>query len=75
MQVNLEAVGPTQVIRAAHQAKLLTEKDTEKLLLMIKDRNHSSHIYKEETADKIVGNIAVYYQLMKKYIDKLTPLD
>jgi len=71
----LEAGGPAPVIRSAHKVKLLTEKDTEKILQMIKDRNMSSHIYKEETADQIVTNIPIYYELMKKYIDKLKPLD
>jgi len=74
MQITLEAVGPTGIIRTAHQTKLLTEEDTEKLLQMIKDRNHSSHIYKEKKADEIVDNVPTYYKLMKKYIDKLTPL-
>ncbi len=66
--------GPTPVLRQACKAKLISEVDTAILIKMIKDRNSSSHIYKEEMADDIAKRIPDYYQLLKKNIDLLIPV-
>lgn len=63
---------PKPVIRSACNAKLITEQDAEVFLKMVADRNMSSHIYKEEVADQISGNIENYFRIMKNYSEKLT---
>lgn len=62
---------PKSVIKNACNAKLITEQNSEEILKMIEDRNKSSHIYKEEIADQISSRIGNYFQIMKKYSDKL----
>jgi len=62
---------PKSVARAACNAKLVSEQDTELILKMIEDRNISSHIYKEEIADQISGKIGNYFRLMNDYAQKL----
>ena len=74
-QKTSELNGPAPSVRAAHKAKIVTEKDAEIFLKMIKDRNMTSHIYKDEVAEEISKKTPLYYELMKKYIDKLRPLD
>ena len=59
--------GPGPVIKQACKSKLLSEVDTEFLLEMIKSRNFTSHIYKEEIADQISKSVPGYYKVMKKY--------
>ncbi len=67
-----EINGPGPVIKAACKAKILSEIDTEAMLEMIKNRNLTSHIYKEEIADQISSSIPEYYTIMKKYIQHLS---
>jgi len=63
---------PKTVIRAACNAKMITEDDTEKIFGMIKDRNMSSHIYKEEMANQIESRLKQHYTLMQKYTNSLS---
>ncbi len=62
---------PKSVIKSACKTKIISEKDAELIIEMIKCRNLTSHIYKEELSDKIASQIPVYYEVMKKYLDKL----
>ena len=64
---------PKPVIRQACNMSLIEVEDAEKFLEMADDRNMTSHIYKEEIADKIGSKIPIYYKLMKKYIEKFVP--
>ena len=73
MKLTVDFNVPKSVIRTACNAKILSEQDAEICLKMIDDRNTSSHLYKEEMADIIGKNIAGYYELIKSYVDKLTP--
>jgi nucleotidyltransferase substrate binding protein (TIGR01987 family) len=66
-----EINGPGPVIRVACKAKIISELDAEVFLEMIKSRNLTSHIYKEEVADQISVSIPGYCKLMKKYTEKL----
>lgn len=68
-----EANAPRFVIMNACKAKLISETDTEILLEMIKSRNFTSHIYKEELADQISKQIPEYYKIMYTYTEKLRP--
>lgn len=73
VKVAPSVVGPAPVIRAACNANLIEASDAENAMEMIKKRNMTSHIYKEEIADRISVEIPGYYELMKKYADKLAP--
>jgi nucleotidyltransferase substrate binding protein (TIGR01987 family) len=64
---------PSAVIRAACQAKMISEADTKIFLEMMDDRNMSSHIYKEEVAEKISAHTAGYHKLMHHYTQQLSP--
>ena len=66
-----EINGPKPVIRSACKAKLLSEKDSEKLLAMIEDRNKTSHLYNEKEAIRISEQVPGYYDLMRKYKKQL----
>lgn len=65
--------GPAPVIRAAYTAGLLADKEAEQALAMIKDRNLTSHIYKEEIAQQLASMIPHHCVLMKNIAKRLTP--
>jgi len=65
-----EYLTPKLVIKAACNARLITEEDAEVMLQMIDDRNRSSYIYKEEMAEQISSAIKKYFQVMKSYLEK-----
>jgi len=69
--ISLEIIAPRPVIMAACKAAIISEPDAEILLEMIKSRNFTSHIYKEETAKEISAQIPQYYKIMQKYAEKL----
>jgi len=67
----VEANAPRPVIMAACKARVISEDDTERFLELIKSRNFTSHIYKEEVADRMSVLIPGFYLVMKKYADTL----
>ncbi|EKD23319.1 MAG: nucleotidyltransferase substrate binding protein, hi0074 family [uncultured bacterium] len=71
LELYLEAISPRTVILAACKARIVSETDSEILLDLIKSRNYTSHIYKEEVADRISAKIPDYYKTMIKYTEKL----
>ena len=73
MQKNIEFNSPRSVIREACRIKLISEEDSQKFIEMFGARNMTSHIYKQEVAEQISEKISDYYQLMRKYVDKLMP--
>ena len=70
-KVNFNA--PGAVIRTACQTKMISEADTKIFLEMMDDRNMSSHIYKEEIAERISVRTVGYHKLMYHYVQKLSP--
>lgn len=68
-----ELNGPAPVIRAACAAGLLEEQEAESALMIIKDRNLTSHIYKEEIAEVLAKKIPHHAALMASIIERLTP--
>jgi nucleotidyltransferase substrate binding protein (TIGR01987 family) len=70
---SLEVNSPKTTIKTACKAGLLEEDDAELALKMIEGRNLTSHIYKDEFAEKISSSIASYYILMQKYAEKIVP--
>lgn len=67
----IEYNAPVPVVRAAFSIGLLREQEAEDILEMIKDRNKTSHIYKEEIAEYLSVHIPHYYQLMHDIVEKL----
>ena len=63
--------GPAPVIRASFSAGLLNEQEAESALEMIKDRNMTSHIYKEEIAELLATKIPQHYRLMNMVAARL----
>ena len=68
--IDLPAI-PKPVLQHCLIAKLTNSKETEILLVMIDDRNRTSHRYSEEMADEISEKIDEYYELMNKLIKTL----
>lgn len=64
---------PRNVILSACKAEIISELDASKIIDMIKDRNQTSHIYREEIAEELIKKIPEYYKLIYKYIAVLTP--
>ena len=73
MQKNIEFNSPRSVIRETCRIKLISEEDSQKFIEMFGARNMTLHIYKQEVAEQISEKISDYYQLMRKYVDKLMP--
>lgn len=70
-EVPSEYIAPTPVIRTAYTAGILSEQEAEDALEMIKDRNRTSHIYKEEIAELLSKKIPHHYQLMNSVAARL----
>lgn len=62
-KVTLLANTPSGIIRAAVQARIMTEEQGQQCLEMIKDRNITSHIYREEIAEDIKSKVPRYFDL------------
>lgn len=71
LELYLEAISPRTVILAACKARIVSETDSEVLLDLIRSRNFTSHIYREEIADRINAKLPGYYKTMKKYAENL----
>ncbi len=71
--VSMEVISPSDTIRHAVQAKLLTAAEGESIIEMIKVRNKTTHIYKEEVADFTAKKAGEYYQLMQHVLAKMKP--
>ena len=71
--LKIEINFPKVVIKTACKAGLLEEDDAELAIKMIGGRNLTSHIYKDEFAEKLSFSIESYYKLMQKYAEKILP--
>jgi nucleotidyltransferase substrate binding protein (TIGR01987 family) len=69
----IEYNAPAPVIREAFTAGILNEDEAENALEMIKDRNRTSHIYKEEIAEELTAKIPHHAQLMISVANRLKP--
>jgi len=70
-KVDLEASSPRIILRQAETVGLIDKQQHEILIDCLADRNLTSHVYNEETADSILKNIPLYYETMKSITDKL----
>lgn len=65
-QEGIEAQSPRQSLQSALQLSLISQADEDLWLEMMKDRNLSSHLYREEIARRILDAvIRIYLPLMK----------
>ena len=71
--INPDINAPAPTIRASFAAGILNDREAEKALEMIKDRNLTSHIYKEEIAETLATKIPQHYELMHTVIKRLKP--
>ncbi len=71
--VAMETTSPSDVVRHALRIKLLSEHEAEAIIEMIKIRNKTSHIYKEEFADFTADKAEEHYQLMFNILKKMRP--
>lgn len=70
-KIDLEVSSPRIILRHAETVGLI-DKELHKVLIdCLADRNLTSHVYNEETADSILKNIPIYYKTMKSIIDNL----
>ena len=72
-QLMPEIKAPAEVVRKSYAAGLITESEAETILLMIKDRNMTSHVYIEEIAEDLAKKIPNHYAIMHTIIQKLQP--
>lgn len=66
-------IGPAIVVQEACYLGLLTELEGHQLLIMIKGRNKTSHMYIEEVAEQLAGKIPSYCDIMQLIIKRLVP--
>ena len=66
-----DVLSPNTIIREAGKARILTEEETQKLLEMIK-KNLTSHIYQEEIAEILTGQLPDYLTTMQKILTKVS---
>lgn len=73
LDLPLEVTSPRGAVTQLCSAKILSEQEAEQILEMIRDRNLVPQSYLEEIAERLVGLIPAYYQLMYKIANKMTP--
>lgn len=71
LKMSLEIITPREVIRAAAEARLVSESEYSILLECIADRNLTSHTYQAVLAQEMVERIPVYYTTMRSIIVKI----
>lgn len=64
---------PSEIIRKAHILSLITEGEAETILLMIKSRNRTSHMYHEELAEQLAHDLPQFYVVLNSVAKRLTP--
>ncbi len=67
----LEGRSPKATIRAARDALLLTDEQSELALRMIDDRNLTAHTYSETTAREILIKLPAYARLLESWLKAL----
>jgi len=67
----LDLASPKAVTRACFQTELLDEKETSLAILMLDDRNLTTHTYNEKLAESIYKKLNGYCKLLTKWIDAI----
>lgn len=71
--VLVETNTPGDVIRSACKASLISEDEAEAFIKMLKSRNLTSHVYKEEIAEQIAKDVINFYDIIKQNVNRLKP--
>lgn len=69
----MDTTTPSDVVRHAMKYKLIDAEIAEAIIVMVKIRNKTSHIYKEEIADFTAKKAYEHYTLMYETLDKMKP--
>ena len=72
-QAGVECNSPRDCFKTAFQLKLIEY--NELWLEMIKDRNLSAHLYKEENADQVYSRLPKYLNIFKELLTKLKEVE
>lgn len=67
------ADSPKKVFHACDQQALVNNQQAKELLVMVDNRNMTTHIYDEDVADEIAAKITVHARLIKRIIVALSP--
>jgi len=62
---------PKACVRAAREARLLTDEETVRALEMVDDRNETVHTYNEAVAARIFGSLPRYSQSLRTWLDAM----
>lgn len=62
---------PADIFRTACKIGVITDLEAERGLEMVKVRNQTTHLYKEELAQVVAGDIAGFYDFMEAVMLKL----
>lgn len=57
---------PKTVFQACYKYQILSEALTNELILLLDDRNMTTHVYDEEMAEKMCKSIINHYQVLEK---------
>ena len=71
--VIMDTTSPSDVVRHAMKIKLIDAIQAEAIISMIKFRNKTSYIYKEEIADFTAKKASEHYKLMNEVLLKMNP--
>lgn len=66
-------ISPATAIAQACSFGLITEMEGHQLLIMVKGRNKTSHVYIEEVAEQLATRIPAYCQTMTSLLKRLIP--
>lgn len=69
--VSLSSSGPSDIVRESCRIGLINQNDARQIINMIKSRNITSHIYKEEIAEQISKFIPNNFAIIKNYVEKI----
>lgn len=69
--IDLEASSPRIILRQAESIGIIDKKSYQSLIDGLADRNLTSHVYNEGTAESILKNIPHYYEIMKLVTENL----
>jgi nucleotidyltransferase substrate binding protein (TIGR01987 family) len=68
------AKSPKSVFQESFKQTIINEQELKTLLSMVDDRNTTSHMYDEETAQEISARVSNYYGVIKNIIERIKPI-
>ncbi len=71
--VSIDVSSPKNIMRMCAKIGLLNEKESDLAQEMIEQRNLTSHIYREEIAQIIIGEVHTYFLFINQILEKSNP--